>query len=64
MNGTLNECTKACLRGGLDDIKKAKWGNGRMGSDNVKVWMKKWTVKYLAWLYRRLEFINVLIFRG
>ena len=31
---------KAWLRGNLDVIKKAKWRNGRMGSDNVNVWVE------------------------
>ena len=54
MNGSLIKCVKAWLRGSLGDIKKAGWGNERMGSDNVNVWMEKLTVKNLVWLYQRL----------
>jgi len=39
-NGSLKEIVKAWLRGNLDVIKKAKWRNGRMGSDNVNVWVE------------------------
>jgi len=45
---------KAWLRGSLDDIKMAGWVHGRVGSDNVNVWVEKWTVKNVALLYRTL----------
>jgi len=41
VNGFLKECVKAWLRGILDDIKKAGWVNGRMGNDNVYIFMEK-----------------------
>ena len=37
MNGSLKKYVKAWLRGSVGDVKKAGWGNGRMGSDNVNV---------------------------
>jgi len=50
----LKECVKAWLLGILDDIEKAVWVNGRMGSDNVNVWVEKWTVKYVM-IYVRID---------
>ena len=48
MNGSLDECMKAWLRGSLDDIKKAVWVDGRMGNENVNATTEKWTVKNLV----------------
>jgi len=47
VNGSLNECVKAWLRGNLYDIKKAWWGNGQMGNNNMNVWTEKWAFKIL-----------------
>jgi len=44
VNGSLKECVKAWLRGNLDDMKKPKWRNWWMETDNLKVWVEKWTV--------------------
>jgi len=41
----LKECVKACLLGISVDRKKAVWVNGRMGSDNVNIWVEKWMGK-------------------
>ena len=38
---------KAWLRRNFDYIKKAKWVNGRMGSDNVNVWWRNGRLKIL-----------------
>jgi len=48
VDGSLNECVKAWLRGSLDDIKKAGLVDGRMGNENVNVWTEKWAVRQLA----------------
>jgi hypothetical protein len=48
VDGSLNDCVNASLRGSLDDIKKAGWVDGRMGNENVNVWTEKWTVRNLA----------------
>ena len=48
MDGSLNDCVNAWLRGSLEDIKKAGWVDGRMGNENVNVWTEKCTVRQLA----------------
>ena len=48
MNGSLKVCVKAWFHGSLDDIKKAGWGNGLMGNDNLNMWTEKCSVKSLA----------------
>jgi len=32
---------KACLRGNMDDIKRVGCVDGRMGYNNVNIWMEK-----------------------
>ena len=48
MNGSLNECKKAWLRGSVDDIKKSVWVDGWMGNGNVNATTEEWTVKNLV----------------
>jgi len=48
VNGSLKECMEAWLRGSLDYIKTVGWVNGRIGNDNMRVCLMKWTVKNVA----------------
>jgi len=48
VEGSLNDCVNAWLRGSLDDMKKVGWVNGRMGNENVNVWREKGAVRYSA----------------
>ena len=63
MNDSLNDCVKAWLCGILDDIKKAGWVNGRMGNDNLNIWMEKWTFKILRYCTEGYKNINLHVFR-
>ena len=39
---------KACLLGISDDRAKSVWVNGRMGNENVNIWVEKWMGKNLS----------------